>query len=160
MRVIPYAFAIGSIMYAMHCKRPNVSYALSVTSMYQSDYGEAYWTVVKNLLKYFRRTKELFLVFGGEEELVETCYTNASFQIDGDGSRSQFSFVFYLNGGAVSWKSSKQYMIVDSTMKVEYIVASEDAKEAIWIRNFVSVLGVLSLVRLVLWISMVIIADP
>jgi hypothetical protein len=45
-------------------------------------------------------------------------------------------------------------------MKVEYIVASEDAKEAIWIRNFVSVLGVLSLVRLVLWISMVIIVDP
>ena len=72
MRAIPYASAIGSIMYAMLCTRPDVSYALSVTSRYQSNYGEAHWTVVKNILKYFRRTKEAFLVFGGEEELVVT----------------------------------------------------------------------------------------
>jgi hypothetical protein len=31
MRVIPYASAIGSIMYAMLCTRPDVSYALSAT---------------------------------------------------------------------------------------------------------------------------------
>jgi hypothetical protein len=35
MRVIPYASAIGSIMYAMICTHPNVSYALSATSRYQ-----------------------------------------------------------------------------------------------------------------------------
>jgi Reverse transcriptase (RNA-dependent DNA polymerase) len=32
MKKIPYASAIGSIMYAMICTRPDVSYALSVTS--------------------------------------------------------------------------------------------------------------------------------
>jgi hypothetical protein len=37
MRVIPYASAIGSIMYAMLCTRPNVSYAPSATSTYQSN---------------------------------------------------------------------------------------------------------------------------
>jgi hypothetical protein len=31
MRVIPYASAIGSIMYAVLCTRPEVSYALSAT---------------------------------------------------------------------------------------------------------------------------------
>jgi hypothetical protein len=49
----------------------------------------------------------VFLVFGGEEELVVTGYSDASFQADADDSKSQFSFVFYLNGGAVRWKSSK-----------------------------------------------------
>ena len=39
MNMIPYALAIGSIMYAMLCTRPDVSYALSVTSRYQSDPG-------------------------------------------------------------------------------------------------------------------------
>jgi hypothetical protein len=35
MRVIPYALAIGSIMYDMICMRPDVSYALSAMSRYQ-----------------------------------------------------------------------------------------------------------------------------
>jgi hypothetical protein len=50
--------------------------------------------------------------------------------------------VFCLNGGAVSWKSSKQDAVADSTMEVEYIVASEATKEVVCIRNFVSKLGV------------------
>jgi hypothetical protein len=49
-----------------------------------------------------RRTKKVFLVFGGEEELVVNGYSDASFQTDADDSKSQSSFVFCLNGGAVS----------------------------------------------------------
>ena len=39
MSKVPYASAIGFIMYAMICTRPDVSFALSVTSRYQSDPG-------------------------------------------------------------------------------------------------------------------------
>ena len=42
MSKIPYASAIGSIMYAMLCTRPDVSYALSITSRYQSNPGESH----------------------------------------------------------------------------------------------------------------------
>ena len=104
---VPYASVIGSIMYAMISTCPDVSYALSVTSRYQSDPGESHWIAVKNILKYLRRTKDVFLVYGGEEELVVTGYTDASFQTDKDDSKSQSSFVFKVNGGAVSRKSSK-----------------------------------------------------
>ena len=58
--------------------------------------------MVKNILKYFRRTKEMFLVYGGNEELVVTCYTDASFQSDKGDSKSQSGFVFTINSGAVS----------------------------------------------------------
>jgi hypothetical protein len=50
--------------------------------------------------------------------------------------------MFYLNGGVVSWKSSKQDTVADSMTKAEYIAASEAAKEAVWIRNFVFELDV------------------
>jgi hypothetical protein len=50
--------------------------------------------------------------------------------------------VFYLNGGVASWKSSKQDIVADLMMEAEYIAASETAKEVVWIRNFVSELGV------------------
>jgi hypothetical protein len=87
MRAISYALAIGSIMYAMLCTRPDVSYALSAMSKYQSNYGDAHWTIVKNMLKYLRRIKEAFLVFGGEEELVVKDYSDASFQTDANDSK-------------------------------------------------------------------------
>ncbi|KAK2448130.1 secreted RxLR effector protein [Trifolium repens] len=142
MNEIPYASAIGSIMYAMLCTRPDVSYALSATSRYQSDPGESHWIAVKNILKYLRRTKETFLVYGGEEELSVVGYTDASFQTDKDDFRSQSGFVFCLNGGAVSWKSSKQETVADSTTEAEYIAASSAAKEAVWIKKFISELEV------------------
>ena len=50
--------------------------------------------------------------------------------------------MFTIIGGAVSWKSSKQAMLSDSTTKVEYIVASESANEGIWVRRFLIELGV------------------
>ena len=67
MDKIPYASAIGSILYALLCTRPDVFYALSMTSRVQSDPGECHWIAVKNILKYLRRTKDIFLIYGGQE---------------------------------------------------------------------------------------------
>ena len=41
MSRIPYASAIGS-MYAMICTRPDVSFAISLTSRYQANLGESH----------------------------------------------------------------------------------------------------------------------
>jgi hypothetical protein len=124
MSAIPYASAIGSIVYAMLCTRPDVSFALSVMSRYQSDFGEDHWIVVKGILKYLRRTKDMFLIFGGEDDLVVKGYTK-----DKDDSAPQSGFVFYLNGGAVRWKISKQDTVANSMTEAEYIVASELQKK-------------------------------
>ncbi|KAK8523044.1 hypothetical protein V6N12_073755 [Hibiscus sabdariffa] len=142
MSQIPYASTIGSIMYAMIGTRPDLSYALSMTSRYQANPGEGHWTAVRNILKYLRRTKDVFLVYGGEVELRIKGYTDASFQTNKDDSRSQSGFVFCLNGGTVSWKSSKQDTVADSTIEAEYVSASEATKEIVWIKKFISELGV------------------
>ena len=143
MSKIPYASTIGSIMYATLCTRPDVSYALSITSRYQSDPGESHWTAVKNILKYLRRSKDMFLVYGGlEDDLVVNGYTDASFQSDKDDFLSQSGYVFCLNGVAVSWKSSKQSIVADLTTEAEYIAASDAAKEAVWIKKFITNLEV------------------
>ena len=46
-------------------------------------------------------------MYRGAEELVAKCYVDASFDIDPDDSKSQSGYVFLMNGGAVSWRSSK-----------------------------------------------------
>jgi hypothetical protein len=58
MSKVPYASAIGSIMYAMISTRPVISYALSATRWYQFDPGESHWTTLKSILKYFRSVAE------------------------------------------------------------------------------------------------------
>ncbi|KAL0453752.1 UNVERIFIED_CONTAM: Retrovirus-related Pol polyprotein from transposon TNT 1-94 [Sesamum latifolium] len=78
MSDIPYASAVGSIQYAVQCTKPNVAYALSVTSRYQACVGEAHWGAVKSILKYLKRTKDMFLIYGGGELILEGC-SDASF---------------------------------------------------------------------------------
>ena len=42
--------------------------------------------MVKNILKYLKRTKDMFLVYGGDEELAIKGYIDASFDTDPDDS--------------------------------------------------------------------------
>ena len=48
-----------------------------------------------------------------------------------------------MNGGAVSWCSSKQSVVAGSTCEAEYMAASEAAHEAIWVKEFITDLGVI-----------------
>ncbi|GJT28586.1 retrotransposon protein, putative, ty1-copia subclass [Tanacetum coccineum] len=85
MQNVPYASAVGSIMYAVRCTRPDVAFAQNLTS-------------------------HMFLVYGGNPEagLRDDCYCNARFETNRDDIKSQTGYVFILNKDAVDWKSSKQ----------------------------------------------------
>ena len=48
-----------------------------------------------------------------------------------------------MNGGAVSWYSSKQNIVAGSTCEAEYIAASEAANEGLWMKEFISDLGLI-----------------
>ena len=141
MRNYPYASAVGSLMYAMLCTRPDINYAVSVVSRYQSNPGPEHWIAVKHIFKYLKRTKHYCLVFGGENLVVEG-YTDSDFQTDVDVRKSTSGFVFTLGKGAISWRSCKQNTTADSTTEAEYVAASEATKEAVWIPKFIQELGV------------------
>src|SRR3954447_25315969 len=116
--------------------------AVSLTRRYQSDPGMEHWTAVKNILKYLKRTKDMVLSYGGDEQLVVTSYTDASWNTDSDDSKSQSGYVFILNGSAVSWRSAKQSSIAKFSTESEYLATSEAAQEAIWVKEFITELGV------------------
>ncbi|GJV75157.1 retrotransposon protein, putative, ty1-copia subclass [Tanacetum coccineum] len=92
MSNIPYASAVASIMYV---------------------------TTIKNILKYLRNTKDMFLVYGGDmkRELKVFYYTDAGYLTDANDLKSQ-------------------------TGDAEYIAAFDASKEAVWIQKFISGLNV------------------
>lgn len=148
MKQVPYASAVGSLMYAMMCTRLDISYVVSITSRYQSNPRSEHWGAVKTVLKYLKRTKDMFLVYRRTSELQLEAYTNLDFQFDPDDRKSTSGFVLTLNGGAISWKSCKQDVTANSTTEAEYVTASITAKEVVWMRKFISKLGVVPTIKL------------
>ncbi|KAL0373363.1 UNVERIFIED_CONTAM: Retrovirus-related Pol polyprotein from transposon TNT 1-94 [Sesamum radiatum] len=71
MSNIPYASAVGSIQYAVQRTRPDIAYALSVTSRYQACTGVAHWGAVKGIPRFLKRTKDMFLIYCGGELILE-----------------------------------------------------------------------------------------
>nr|GEW60923.1 putative retrotransposon protein [Tanacetum cinerariifolium] len=144
MQNVPYAFVVGSIMYAMRCTLPGVAFAQNVTSRFQQNPGDIHWTTVKNILKYLRNTKDMFLVYEGDlkRELRVSCYTDVGYMTDADDLKSQTGYVFVLNGGVVDWKSAKQSIFATSSTEAEYIAAFDAFKEVVWVRKFIYGLGV------------------
>nr|GEW71675.1 putative retrotransposon protein [Tanacetum cinerariifolium] len=131
MQNIPYASAVGSIMYDVRCTRPDVALAQNITSRFQQNLGDAHWTAIKNILKYLRNTKDMFLIYGGDmkRELRVSCYTDVGYLTDADDMKYQTGYVFILNGGVVDWKSTKQSIFATSSTDVEYIASFDASKE-------------------------------
>ena len=76
MARVPYASAVGSLMYVMMCTRPDICYAVGLVSRYQSNPGYKHWNAVKRILAYSRATTDYALCYqGGDMRLVG--YTDA-----------------------------------------------------------------------------------
>nr|GFC40016.1 hypothetical protein [Tanacetum cinerariifolium] len=59
IKKVPYALAVGSIMYAVRCTRPDVAFAQNLVSRYQQNPGKLHWVVVKHIMKYLRNTRDI-----------------------------------------------------------------------------------------------------
>ena len=71
MQKIPYASAVGSLMYAMVCIRPDIAHAVGVVSRFLSDPGKEHWAVVKWILRYLQGTSKMSLCFGKGEPILD-----------------------------------------------------------------------------------------
>uniref|UniRef100_A0A2N9HAA9 CCHC-type domain-containing protein n=1 Tax=Fagus sylvatica TaxID=28930 RepID=A0A2N9HAA9_FAGSY len=67
MKAVPYAQAVGNLMYAMTSTRPDICYVVGLVSRYQSNPGKAHWQAVKRIFKYLQMTKSMKLCFGLDE---------------------------------------------------------------------------------------------
>jgi len=60
-------------------------------------------------------------------------YTDSDFVGCVDTRKSTFGYVYLLAGGAISWKSVKQTIIVASTMEAEFVACFEATFQANWL---------------------------
>ena len=140
METIPYSFAVGSLMYAMVCTRPDIAYAVGVVSRFLANLGKEHWEVVKWILRYLKETSKMCLCFGRAEPILEG-FTDVDMAGDLDGRKSTLGFLFTFAGGAISWQSKLQKFVALSTTEVEFIAATDAGKEMLWLKRFLLELG-------------------
>ncbi|KAL5838301.1 hypothetical protein ACOSQ3_015470 [Xanthoceras sorbifolium] len=140
MDKIPYASAVGSLMYAMVCTRPDIGHAVGAISRFMSDPGKTHWEAVKWILRYLRGTINKCLHFGKRELKVQG-YVDADFAGEVDHRRSTTGYVFTIGTTAVSWMSQIQKIVALSTTEAEYVAVTEASKEMIWLQGLLIELG-------------------
>ncbi|GJR60183.1 retrotransposon protein, putative, ty1-copia subclass [Tanacetum coccineum] len=118
MSKVPYANAVGILMYLMVCTRPDIAYAVSVVSRYLANLSKNHWEAVKWILKYLWGTATVGLVYG----------TNHGNHVDVTGF--------------VDSDYAKDLDKALSTIKAEYTALTEAVKEAIWLRGLLEESGV------------------
>nr|GEX09667.1 hypothetical protein [Tanacetum cinerariifolium] len=112
MSRVPYSSAVGSLMYAMVCTRPDLAHVVSVVSRYMHNPGKMHWEAVKCILRYLKGTSNIGLSFE-------------------KGRASPNGVVRYVDSDYVAL----------STTEAEYISSTEGVKEAIWLRGMVNEFG-------------------
>ncbi|KAM3381937.1 hypothetical protein P3S68_007510 [Capsicum galapagoense] len=140
MKKVPYASAVGSLMYAMVCTRPDIAHVVGFVSRFLSNSGREHWNDVKWIMRYLCGTSSRSLCFGtGKPSLCG--YTDLDMAGDVDTRKSTSGYLVTFAGGVVSWQSRLQKYVALSTTEAELIVVVEACKELLWMKRFLGELS-------------------
>ena len=99
---VPYALAIGSLMYAIVCIRPDIAHVVGVVSRYMKNIGKEHWMVLKWILRYLRGTTNQELCPGGSKIALQE-YVYAYMVGERDNRRNTTRYMFTIGGTNVNW---------------------------------------------------------
>jgi hypothetical protein len=132
MKWIPYCEVIGSLMYASVATCPNIMFVVLTLSPFLDNLGSVHWEAAKRVIQYLAGTKDINLMYSTEHHDL-LGFTDA----DGAMQSHQHAisgYAFLINGGAISWSSRKQELVMLSTAEAEYVAMTHAAKEGIWLQ--------------------------
>ena len=135
MKKVPYASAVGSLMYVMVCTRPDIAHVVGMVSQFLSNPGKEHWSVVKWILRYLKGTSSFNLCFGNNKHVLDG-YTDAYMAGDVDSRKSTSGYLMKFAGGAVLWQSRLQKYVALSTIEAEYITLTKGGKKLLWMKKF------------------------
>lgn len=139
MKGIPYAEAIGHVLWPVMISRPDALCATGILAQFVQNPGLAHWKALKCLIGYLYTMRDLWLTFGGVDAELKG-FSDADW-----ASQSHHhlisGYAFLMGKGAVTWSSKKQGIMALSSTEAEYIAQTHAAKELIWLCTFLGKLA-------------------
>ena len=137
--------AHGKLIHLSVSARPDLAHTVSVLGRYVHNPSEKLWAAYHRVAKYLIRTKDLRLTYGSADSMFDAreLYGMSDSDWGGclDDRRSTGSYLFFLDGAAVSWKVKLSPTTCLSTQEAEYVALSEAVKEALNLRMLLRDLG-------------------
>jgi hypothetical protein len=139
-----YRAIVGAIGWLNSGTRPDLSYCYAELSKFAARPGRVHMDAAEYCLAYISGTYEKGIVYRagkpGEGNTLSG-WVDADFAADLDTRRSHTGYLLMLNGGPISWKSTKQKSVSLSTAESEWYAASEAGKEIIYLRRILDDFG-------------------
>ena len=99
----PYREAVGSLIFAVTCTRPDIAYAVNQVAQFSNKPSKAHWEAIKQILSYLKGTANHGICYGGTTgEFNLVAYSDADFAGNVSDRRSTSGVVLMLNGAPVS----------------------------------------------------------
>lgn len=134
---VPYQEVVDSLLYLVQGSRPDLAFAVSNASRFNTIHGTAHWTAVKRILRYLRATIAYRIKYKFSDETING-YVDSDWAENVDSRRSCTGWIFKLAGGAVSWGCKRQKTVALSTAEAEYMAMSSANQEILWLNQFLS----------------------
>ena len=113
---------------------------VGVLSQFIQNPGPTHWEGVKRVITYLGSMRDLWLTFGGNEDVLLEGYSDLDWASH-THRHSISSYLFNYGWGMVSWSLKKRNIIALSSTEAEYIVQTHAAKEGIWLKSFINKIG-------------------
>lgn len=132
---LPFQQLVGCLQWLALTTRPDIAYAVSQVSRFNSAWTLEHWMAAKHILRYLKGTPTVGITFD-ETPLNISVYSDSDFSQCPTTRRSVTGFVVTAAGGLVSWNSKRQTVVALSTTEAEYMAACECAEHLSWVRSF------------------------
>ena len=139
-----FARLLGELQYIANATRPDIQYAVNRLASYTANPSLQHTTAIKRILRYLSGTRSHGIVYRSTPNQPDFYgYADAAY-MNGDELRSTTGYVFMAGDGAISWCSKRQISRALSSTAAEYVALSEASREACWLRNLYSEMGLLN----------------
>lgn len=132
-----YRQLIGSLLYLVHT-RPDICFAVSALSQFMTDLRHVHQIAAKHVLRYLHGMIGYGLRYTSVGGVRLSSYTDSDWVGSAVDQKSTSGYCFSMGFEMISQYSRKQSFVALSTAKVEYIVASDVGKEAIWLHKLLA----------------------
>ena len=142
-----YQSLIGQLLYLQTHTVPEISWTVSQLSRYMIKPGPQHMAAAKKLLRYLQGRKKIPLRWCASDTRAPHRpgniygYADASFADDRATRKSSIGYVFLLNNGAVSWRSSRTSLQVLNAAEAELVALCTATQEAVFLRKLCQELG-------------------
>jgi hypothetical protein len=126
-----YQRKIGSLLFAAIFTRPNIAFAILRLAKFLNNPSSAYYKAADRALMYLYNICQLFLRFGGQDNLVVA--SDASFANNSTNRKSSQAFAMKLFGGLIGWRANKQDIIITLIIEAELLALAQAAKESMYV---------------------------